>query len=381
MVVTNQDQYLLAHRQLNGHAGSFVLEPVGRNTAPAIALACFILPPEEVLLVTPSDHLIKKQQAYEQAVAKAVDFAQQGYLVTFGIQPHYPETGFGYIEAAGNEVLSFREKPDAATAAAYLASGNYYWNSGMFCFTAGTFLTELKLHSPEVYEAAKAAAAHFNAEDEINEPGYAQMMAIPDISIDYGLMEKSKRVRVVPADIGWSDLGSFDALYDEFPKDAFGNTQQPYCLPIDSGNNLVINASNTELVLLGVENLLVVQTASATLIGKRGSSQDVKKAVDYLKKQDSPLLLAHEQIETPFGSSRLVSSTEHYSIEEARILPGQQMDVEDEGGTSLQLLQGSEIQLNERPLHQGQLYALQGEVLVSNESASETALLLIVRTH
>jgi mannose-1-phosphate guanylyltransferase len=379
MVVTNQDQYLLALRQLGGHQSSFVLEPVGRNTAPAIALACLMMDPEEIVLVTPSDHLIKKQAAYQEAVEKAVAFAKEGFLVTFGIQPTYAETGFGYIEAAGNEVRSFREKPDAATAQQYLAKGNYYWNSGMFCFTAGSFLRELQLCSPDVYTASQAAAARFRAQDEVHEPDFDSMMAIPDISIDYGVMEKSSRVRVVPADIGWSDLGSFDALYDELPTDAHGNTLQPNSLNIDANNNLLLNVADSQLVMLGVSDLFVVQTPSATLIGKKGQSQDVKKVVDALKKHDSPLLLAHESIETPYGSSKVALSTPHYSIEEARILPQQSMEVDFEAGTTIQLVLGASMSINDRPMLAGQVVQPNEDALISNDSETETAVVLVTR--
>lgn len=379
MVVTNQDQYLLALRQLGELSSTFVLEPVGRNTAPAIALACLLLPEDEVVLVTPSDHLIKKQGAYLAAVEQAVAFARQGYLVTFGIQPQYPETGFGYIEAKGNEVVSFREKPDLATAEKFIAAGNFYWNSGMFCFTAGSFLAELKEHSPEVYAASLAAASRFRAEDEVHEPDFDSMMAIPDISIDYGVMEKSRKVRVVPADIGWSDLGSFDALYDELPRDAAGNTDQPYTMPLGANNNLVLNTSERELVLLGVNDLLVVQTPSATLIGKKGQSQDVKKAVEALKKLDSPLLLAHETIETPYGSSKVALTAPDYSVEEVRILPQQQMEVEYEAGTTIQLVHGAAVSINDRAFAAGLVVQPTEEVSISNDSESETALLLITR--
>lgn len=340
MVVTNQDQYILAKQQLGNQASSFVLEPVGRNTAPAIALACFLLDPHELVLVTPSDHLIKKEAHYRAAVEQALAFARDGYLVTFGIQPAYPETGFGYIEAAGNEVRSFREKPDAATAADYLQKGNYYWNSGMFCFTAATFLQELQQHSPDVYAAAEKAAQTFNPGDATHQPSLADMMAIPDISIDYGVMEKSSRVRVVPADIGWSDLGSFDALYDEFPKDANGNSLQSDPLTIDAHNNIIINASGGKTVLIGVNDLMVVQTDTATLIGRRGHSQDVKKVVDALKKSASALLDAHAERALAGGSLRELRQTTAYRLEELTVFPGATVSVDAPAGSSLQLLTG-----------------------------------------
>jgi mannose-1-phosphate guanylyltransferase len=172
-----------------GLSGRCILEPVGRNTAPAIALACLGLPPDEVVLVTPSDHLITKTEAYAEAVREAESLARAGYLVTFGIQPTYPETGFGYIEAKDRDVLSFREKPDRATAESYLQAGRYFWNSGMFCFSAGTFLAELLEHAPEVHRTAVEAWNSLYAVDEQAQTLTREnMMKMPDISIDYGIM-------------------------------------------------------------------------------------------------------------------------------------------------------------------------------------------------
>lgn len=246
LVVTNTEQYFLALDQLeeftshcdrsksiSNQQAKFLLEPVGRNTAPAIALACLTLDPDDIVFVTTSDHLVKDQEAYETAVNQAKQLAEQGYLVTFGIQPTYPETGFGYIEANGNDVLSFKEKPNLETAQSYLEANNvilseregsptgnikYLWNSGMFCFKAGTFLSELKKHSPDIHQACLEAVAELDIKSTTLKIEQPQMLAIPEDSIDYAVMEKSDKVKVIPCDMGWSDLGSFDALYDETKK-------------------------------------------------------------------------------------------------------------------------------------------------------------------
>ena len=202
-IVSNAEQYFLAMDQIkNISSASFLLEPAGRNTAPAIALACFDLDPEEIVLVTPSDHLIKNQNAYETAVAQAIEHAERNNLVTFGITPSYPETGYGYIEADGLHVKSFKEKPDAKTAQKYIEAGNYYWNSGMFCFKAGIFLEELKAYAPKMYDAAQLAYENANKEDMIRVM-HDDMLAIPEDSIDYAVMEQSKKVTVIPSDIAW----------------------------------------------------------------------------------------------------------------------------------------------------------------------------------
>jgi len=242
-VVINQEQYFMGLDQIEQIKTTkpchFVLEPIGRNTAPAIAIAALAAGPEEIILVVPSDHLIEKQSDYELAVKKAIELAKNDQLVTFGIKPHYAETGYGYIEANGHDVKSFKEKPDAKTAEAYLKAGNYFWNSGMFCFKAGVFLSELKKHTPDIYDHSVKA---FNAarKENVLRINMEDMKAIRSESIDYAVMEKSTLVKVVPADIGWSDLGSFDALYDALPKDDFGNTKCENVIHLGSKNNPII---------------------------------------------------------------------------------------------------------------------------------------------
>jgi mannose-1-phosphate guanylyltransferase len=292
-VAANLVQMELARDQLvacGNPPARFLIEPVGRNTAPAIALACLALPADEVVFVTPSDHRMNRQEDYWRAVGRAKALAEQGFLVTFGIQPTFPETGFGYIEADGEDVKSFREKPDAATAQAYLASGRYLWNSGMFVFRAGTFLDELAAHCPEVLSAAHNAFAAGQTAQGI-EPSPAAMNAIPSISIDYAVMEKSTKVKVVACDPGWSDLGSFDALADEVPAGPTGNAILGSGSPIfvDAKGNLVL-AGDRKIALIDVEGLMVIDTPDALLICQKGSSQKVKDVVNELKKEGSRLL-------------------------------------------------------------------------------------------
>lgn len=292
-VVTNSDQAELARQQLGKRKARITLEPIGRNTAPAIALVCHQLPANTLVLVSASDHLIKKTDSYRQAIERAAALATAGNLVTFGIQPHYPETGFGYIEAAGEEVVSFKEKPDLATATRYVTQGNYYWNSGMFCFQAGVFLAELAKYNPEVYMRSKAALENIAADESTQYIALAAMQAIPDISIDYAVMEKSDKVKVVAADMGWSDLGSFDALYEELERDENGNTAGKNIYFVDAANNLVINHSQQKVIVLDQSDLVVVQTPTALLIAKKGQSQHVKQVVDLLKKENAPELDRH----------------------------------------------------------------------------------------
>ena len=314
VVVSNTEQYFLALDQLeeiDAKADTYLLEPIGRNTAPAIALACFALNAKEIVLVTPSDHLIKNNTAYVHAVEKAKVLAANDTLVTFGIVPGYAETGFGYIEAEGDDVVSFHEKPDAATAQAYVDVGNYYWNSGMFCFKAGVFLEELHKYAPEIYSQAHKAYQDAKKE-EIVRISHEAMAAIPSESIDYAVMEHSEKVKVVPADIGWSDMGSFDALAEE--------------LPNDKENNLIL--SDKETALIDVENLIVVDTPDALLVAKKGSSQKVKQVVEHLKQKGSTLPDAHTTGHRPWGTYTILDENNGYKIKRIEVKPGKRLSLQ-----------------------------------------------------
>lgn len=279
-IISNTEQYFLAVDQLEQifkHQTQFLLESIGRNTAPAIALACMALDEDELVLVTPSDHLIKNQNAYNDAVLKAKALAEQGNLVTFGIKPAYPETGFGYIEASGNDVLSFKEKPSAELAQSYIEHGDYYWNSGMFCFKAGVFLDELKKHASEIYKACQAAMLEEKENNAFIQSviriSKEAMQAIPEDSIDYAVMEKSDKVKVVSCDMGWSDLGCFDALYTEVEKTENNvflpmSDMAPEPICIDAHNNLLVTGER-HVALVDVDDLLVVDTSDALLISKK----------------------------------------------------------------------------------------------------------------
>lgn len=335
LVVSNVEQYFLAVDQLQDLPPSkvdFLLEPMGRNTAPAIALGCLLLDADDIVLVTTSDHLIKDQAAYEQAVLKAKAFAEQDNLVTFGIQPAYAETGFGYIEAQCNDVLSFKEKPDAVTAQSYVDAGNYFWNSGMFCFKAGVFLTELQTHAPEMYAACVAALEGLEQGHEVRIAA-DKMRAIPEDSIDYAVMEKSNKVKVVPCDMGWSDLGSFDSLYDELKTDGQANAvllrgDKPLTpITIDAKNNLVITRDK-QIALIDVEDLLVVDTTDSILISKKGSSQKVKQVVAEIKRTQPELAEVHRLAYRPWGSYEVLVNTEGYKVKRIVVKPGGRLSLQ-----------------------------------------------------
>lgn len=289
-VIVNEKQFPVCETQSESSSKvQFLLEPIGRNTAPAIALACLESDPEDVLLIVPSDHLIGDQKKYEECVLIAQELALGGNLVTFGIQAKYPETGYGYIEAHNNDVLSFKEKPDLETAKSYLNKGNYYWNSGMFCFQAKTFLEELGNRSPKILEKIKQVHAHKKINHNALSYNLDLMLEVPDDSIDYAVMEKSKKVKVVPSHFQWSDMGSYDSLFDELEKDYDNNACNGETINFNSKNNLIL--SNKRIITtFDIEDLIIVDTEDALLIGKRGKSQNVKKIVEALKSQNSTLL-------------------------------------------------------------------------------------------
>ncbi len=328
-IVSNAEQYFLALDQLqelNTLNNNYLLEPIGRNTAPAIALACLSIDKEELVLVTPSDHLIKDEKEYEKVLQKAKEFALKDNLVTFGITPNFPEIGFGYIEANNFDVKAFHEKPDLKMATSYLEQGNFYWNSGMFMFKAGVFLDELKKYSPKIYNTS--LKAYKNAQkDEIIRIKHEDMINIPEDSIDYAVMEKSKRVKVVPSNIKWSDVGSFDALYEELPKDENKNTKNKNHISVDSKNNLIYG-NERKIATIDIEDTIIVDTGDALLVSKKGSSQKVKKVVKQLKTSNSELHNIHLTAHRPWGTYTVLEDTVGYKIKKIEVKPGSRLSLQ-----------------------------------------------------
>ena len=278
IVVGNIDNCHLSKAVLNKANKSYIdiIESTPRNTAAAIAFAAFASKPEDILVVTPSDHIIGEMKHYKNAILEAVEKALNGFIVTFGIIPIRPEIGYGYIERDGDDVLSFREKPSQELAREFIANGNFLWNSGMFCFKASVFLEELQLYAPEVYEKAKIAW-------ENNVDGNLDLdlsMDIPSISIDYAVMERSKKIKVVSSKFTWSDLGSFESVYDYLR--TIGH-------PVDDNGNMVIGTNNYT-AFLGLQDTIFVHTDTANLILKKECSQDVKNVYGALEKINSDLL-------------------------------------------------------------------------------------------
>jgi len=286
-----------------GHAPeAVILEPAGRNTAPAIALAAIAARPDAALLVMPSDHVITDVAAFHAAIEQALPLVADGWLVTFGIEPDAPETGYGYIRRGGEiaagvqRVEAFVEKPDRDRAEAYLREGNYSWNAGIFLFRADAYLAALERHTPAIARHAYEAMANATREGNIVRPENTAFLQCPSDSIDYAVMERDDRVAVVPVDMGWSDVGSWDALHALGFDDEAGNVVHGDVVAIDSSNCL-IRSEGPVVTMVGVHDLIVVATRDAVMILPRGSSQDVKRIVEQLKER------AHDVLHTPFPSA------------------------------------------------------------------------------
>lgn len=253
-----------------------IVEATPRNTAPAIAFAALAAQPDDILLVTPADHIIAEGSEYTKAVNKAIELAKEDNIVTFGIRPTRPETGYGYIEADGEEVLSFREKPDASVAVAFLEQGNFLWNSGMFCFKAGVFLEELQKYNPEVFE--KSTKAWYLAEAGMLE--MESSLDIPSISVDYAVMENSDHIKVVASEFEWSDMGSFESVYDYLKDNGH---------PVDENGNMYLGDDKfTRFV--GLKDCILVSTPDANLVLSKYSSQGVKQVYQELEKNNLELI-------------------------------------------------------------------------------------------
>jgi mannose-1-phosphate guanylyltransferase/mannose-6-phosphate isomerase len=334
VVVASDDHRFLAAEQLQelGITGaSILLEPVARNTAPAIAvgaLQAVARDPNALILVLPADHLIGDEQSFADAVAKARPLADQGWLVTFGIRPDRAETGFGYIhrgKALDNstfEVDQFVEKPKLDVAERYVSSGEYDWNSGMFLFQATRYLDELRHHAPAMLAAATASFEKANADLDFIRLDEAAFAAAPSDSIDYAVMEKTSRAAVVPVSCGWSDIGSWDALWMAAEKDADGNHLEGDVIALDTKGTLVRSHERHLVATIGLEDIVVVTTPDATLVARRDASQDVKKIVDHLKTAGRSEHDLHRVVRRPWGSYDSLEQGERFQVKRIVVKPG-----------------------------------------------------------
>jgi mannose-1-phosphate guanylyltransferase/mannose-6-phosphate isomerase len=339
IVVVGEEHRFITKSQIEALPGikdyTILLEPIGRNTAPAIAGAVEYLAGDKeqdvITLVLPADHLLQNIQQFHEVVKEAARLAAQELVVTFGIEPKSPETGYGYIERGeGNSVLSFKEKPDLATAKEYLRQGNYYWNSGMFAFSVATFRQEMMKHAPEILSCMAEAAGEGSRDQRFFRFDSEAMSRCPSDSIDYALMEKTSKAAVVVADLGWSDIGSWQALWEVSEKNSDGNIlqgRQENLIVKDSKNSL-IRSDDRLVAALGLSETLVVETADAVLVAPLSRSQDVKKIVEDLKKQGRREFRFHRTVYRPWGSYTVLEEQPRYQMKRITVNPGQKLSLQ-----------------------------------------------------
>jgi len=340
ITVTNREFLFLtsdsyAQVEAPGVENIFLLEPFGRDTAAAVALATVHAASAQgddaILLILPADHLIQDEQAYAAAVQRAVEQAGTGRIVTFGIVPERPETGFGYIEAQGEDVLRFVEKPDLERAKDYVASGRFLWNSGMFCFTAGTMLKAMESYCPDTlagaqraYDAARKNEADGRTAFEIDREAFA---ATPSISFDYAVMEKAENVACVRVDCGWSDIGSWAALAELYPADEKGNRSSGETV-LQDAENCFVQAQDRLVGLVGVSDLLVIDTPDALLVAHKDKAQDVKHLFTRLKNQGHEAAKLHRTAHRPWGTYTVLEEGSRFKIKRIEVKPGGRLSLQ-----------------------------------------------------
>ena len=338
-IICNEDhRFMVAEqlRQLTVEDASILLEPVGRNTAPAIALAALNATQsgqDPVLLVLAADHYMADEAAFRQAVHAAAQFAEQNKLATFGIVPTHPETGYGYIQRgdsltnSGFKVARFVEKPDLVTAQGYLAGGDYYWNSGMFMFKASAYLKELAEFRPDILDVCKKSLEAGQKDLDFIRLDAATFTQCPEDSIDYAVMEKTQEGVVVPLDAGWSDIGSWSALWQIGHRDEQGNVCKGDVLALGTHNSL-IHAEHKLVATLGVDDLVVVETKDAVLVAHKNRVQDVKKIVEALKNDGRHEHMNHREVYRPWGIFDSIDNGKRYQVKRITVNPGAKLSVQ-----------------------------------------------------
>jgi mannose-1-phosphate guanylyltransferase / mannose-6-phosphate isomerase len=337
IAVCNEDHRFMMAEQLweiGVKPAAIILEPVGKNTAPAVAIAALSAASEdEVLLVLPADHVITDIEPFHSAIVQAEILAKQGCLVTFGIVPTHPETGYGYImrdsvqQGGAYKVSAFVEKPDLASAKNYLKSGDYLWNSGMFAFTAGNFLKELEKFNPEMLSACKQALGAAKTDLDFVRLDKTIFSTCPADSIDYAVMEKTGTAVVIPLAAGWNDVGSWSALWDVTDKDAFGNAISGDVLTVDTKNSYIFS-ENKLVTIIGLEDLVVVETKDAVMIASKGRVQEVKQIVDQLKQLGRSEAQVHRKAYRPWGHYDSVDSGDRHQTKRIVVKPGAKLSLQ-----------------------------------------------------
>lgn len=337
LICHEEHRFLAAEqlRQIGQLHHNIILEPVGKNTAPAIALAAFTAMranSDAVLLVLPADHVVTNTNVFTDSIFKAMAHAREGSLLTFGVTPTHPETGYGYIKRGvldgdAYRVTRFVEKPDAVNANDYIASGDYYWNSGMFLFRADRYLDELRTHRPDIYETCEKsfrAAVHDLDFIRVDKTLFS---GCPSVSVDYAVMEKTERAMMMPLDAGWSDIGSWAALADVKVTDAQGNAFHGDVLHYDTSNTYVL-AQDALVCTVGVTDTIVVQTKDAVLVVHKDRAQDVKGIVAELKASGRVEHRLHREVYRPWGKYDSVDQGGRYQVKRITVNPGEKLSVQ-----------------------------------------------------
>jgi mannose-1-phosphate guanylyltransferase/mannose-1-phosphate guanylyltransferase/mannose-6-phosphate isomerase len=321
-------------REINSIPAAIILEPVGKNTAPAVALAALTAESEDdILLILPADHVIGNKSAFHDAIAEAKRLAEQDLLVTFGIVANEPETGYGYIKRGNTahgsafDVAAFIEKPDLETAKYYLASGDYFWNSGMFAFKAGVFLQELERFNPEMLEVCREALKAAKADLDFIRLDKTIFTSCPADSIDYAVMEKTDKAVVIPLDASWNDVGSWSALWDVQAKDQQGNAIKGDVLIVDTKNSF-IHSENKLVAAIGVSDLVIVETDDAVMIAPKDRVQEVKQIVDQLKRLNRSEATFHRKVYRPWGHFDSVDNGDRHQTKRIVVKPGAKLSVQ-----------------------------------------------------
>ncbi|EKU4728828.1 mannose-1-phosphate guanyltransferase [Citrobacter freundii] len=344
VICNEQHRFIVAEqlRQLHKLTENIILEPAGRNTAPAIALAALAAKrqsPEEdpLLLVLAADHMIADEEAFREAVRNAMPYASAGKLVTFGIVPDQPETGYGYIrrgvvsptntDAVAFEVAQFVEKPNLETAQAYVANGDYYWNSGMFLFRAGRYLEELEKYRPDILEACVNAMSTVDPDLDFIRVDEQAFLACPEESVDYAVMERTADAVVMPMNAGWSDVGSWSSLWEISAHTAEGNVHHGDVISHKTENSYVYAESGL-VTTVGVKDLVVVQTKDAVLIADRNAVQDVKKVVEQIKADGRHEHHIHREVYRPWGKYDSIDAGDRYQVKRITVKPGERLSVQ-----------------------------------------------------
>lgn len=338
IVVCNEDhRFMVAEqlKELGEKTATIILEPAARNTAPAIALAAIQAikqDQEAIIAVFPADHVIEQDAVFKESLDNAINAAQDGHLVTFGINPSKAETGFGYIKALKRDsivkpVECFVEKPDLQTAIKYVESGDYYWNSGMFVFKASTYLAALDMFNPQINRCCEKALAKANTDLDFIRVDRATFEQSPDESIDYAVMERADNVVVVAMDAGWSDVGSWSSLWEIADKDEYNNVAIGDVLSIGSKDTLV-HSNNKLVATIGVDDLVIVDTKDALLVAHKSQVQSVKQIVAELKAADRPEHLWHREVHRPWGSYDSIDQGDRYQVKLIKVNPGASLSLQ-----------------------------------------------------